>query len=276
MKKFTSISLVIILLAGLFWGCKKTDNPIAPILPPTSSMSIDFSKLITADKSASIETGDKSNLVVAATVVGFWNFYLGANLVFPAASFKLAMNNTPVLIGDNKWQWTYNFEAIGSTYKARLTGQVSLSGVKWEMYISKEGVDAFPELKWYEGTSSLDGKSGQWILNHSQQFPEPFLQIDWKVVGSGIGNIKYTYIRDKKDDRTTDLFKNSFIEYGLTTNSLNAFINVHQNTGVVNAFNDTSIEWSTTTHKGHIKSISHFQDELWHCWNEVGDNVTCD
>jgi hypothetical protein len=143
------------------------------------------------------------------------------------------------------------------------------------MYISREGIGAFDELLWYEGTSNLDGKSGQWILNHSQQFPEPMLQIDWVVAGSAIGNIKYTYIRDLKDDRSADPFKNSFIEYGLTTNTLNAFYNIHQNTGVANIFNDVFIEWSTTNHNGHIKSNNNFQDDLWHCWDETGNNVTC-
>ena len=93
--------------------------------------------------------------------------------------------------------------------KHSLTGEIRTSDVKWEMYISKEGIGAFSELLWYEGTSNLDGKSGQWILNHSQAFPEPMLQIDWKVTGEDVGYIKYTYIRDKKDDRTTDPFKTS-------------------------------------------------------------------
>ena len=268
-------------MAGLFLGCEKTDNPIAPILPPEGSMSMDLSNFST-EKSATIETGasgvaaaDKSHVALATTIAGAWHFILGANLVIPVASFKLAVNNTPVHLDALKWEWKYNFNVVGGTYQARLRGLVGASDVKWEMYIAKVGVGAFPELLWYKGTSTLDGKSGQWILNHSQQFPEPMLQIDWQVVGTGIGNIKYTYIRDKKDDRSTDLFKNSYIQYGLADNTLDAFFNVHQNTGVENIFQDVMIEWSTTTNKGRIKSKNHFEDELWHCWNEVGDNVSC-
>lgn len=55
------------------------------------------------------------------------------------------------------------------------------------MNISKSGIGAFDEILWYEGTSKLDGTSGQWILNHSQAFPEPMLQIDWTKAGTGIG-----------------------------------------------------------------------------------------
>lgn len=245
-------------------------------------MSIDFSSF-SKEKSAPIATGvngiaadDRSNVALAATIAGVWNFILGGNLVIPVASFKLAVDHTPVYLDALKWEWKYDFNVVGATYKARLTAQVIAADVKWEMYIAKEGVGAFPESLWYEGTSTLDGKSGQWILNHSQQFPEPMLQIDWEVEGTGIGNITYTYIRDKKDDRSPDLFKNSYIEYGLTDSTLNAFFNVHQNAGVENVFLDVRIEWSTTTLEGRIQSIKHFEDDLWHCWNEVGDNVSCD
>ena len=281
MKKLTSISLAIIFLAGLFLGCEKSDNPIVPTLPPEGSMSIDFN-LFSADKLAIIESGvngvasaDKSNAALAATIAGTWNLLLGANLAIPVASFNRAVDHTPVYLNAQRWEWKYDFNVAGATYLARLTGKIIAPQVKWEMYIARVGTGAFPELLWYEGTSALDGKSGQWILNHSLLFPEPLLQIDWQVEGTEIGHINYTYIRERKDDRSPDVFKNSYIEYGLTDNTLDAFLTVHQNTGEDNVFQDVWMEFSTTTYKGRIKSKSHFQDELWHCWNEVADNVSC-
>lgn len=281
MKKLFSFSLMIILLTGLFSGCEKKEPASAPVLPQVATMSIDFSNFAYTKSATSeadfksIVVADKSNWIVAATIAGIWNAVLAVNMAIPVESFKLAVNTKPVFVSNNTWEWDYNFKVIGATYKARLTGQTTSGDVKWEMYISKEGIGAFPELLWFEGTSKPDGTSGQWILNHSQQFPEPLLKIDWEGAGSGISNIKYTYIRDKKDDRTTDFFKNSFIEYGLTPNALNAFYNVHQSTGVEDVFNDVFIEWSTTNHSGHIKANFHFKDDLWHCWNETGENITC-
>jgi hypothetical protein len=279
MKKLNSFPVIMILVAVLFWGCEKKENP--PALPPVATMKIDFSNFAVTGKGGIADAGikgiavaDKSNWTIAATTAGFWNLILVVNLAIPVTSFALAVDKTPVYI-DNRWVWTYDFNVIGATYKARLTGQVRSSDVKWEMYIAREGIGAFPEILWYEGTSKLDGKSGQWILKHSQQFPEPMLQIDWEITGTEVGMIKYTYIRDKKDDRSTDPFKNSYIQYGVTTNILDAYYNVHQNTGVVNVFNDIFIEWSTTKHNGHIKANNYFQDNLWHCWNETGDNVIC-
>jgi len=281
MKKISSFILIAVLIIGLFWGCeKKKDEP--PSLPPVATMKIDFSNFNAVTKSAiserdvkGVSTADNSNWGLASSIASVWNLILAVNLVVPVASFDVAVNQTPVYLDNKKWQWSYNFNVIGATYKARLTGEIRTSDIKWEMYISRDGAGAFSELLWYEGTSNLDGKSGQWVLNYNQTFPEPFLQIDWTVVGTGIGDIKYTYIRDKKDDRTADLFKDSFIQYGLTTNSLNAFYNVHQNSGTANVFNDVFIEWNTTAHNGHIKANYYFQDDLWHCWNETGVNVTC-
>jgi hypothetical protein len=280
MKKTTSFLLVLTLVAGLFWGCEKKDNP--PVLPPAGTMSIDFSTFVTPAKSAltdgdakGVWLADRTNWTLAATTAGVWNIILALNLAIPVASFDLAIDKTPVFLED-RWEWSYNFNVVGATYKSRLTGQIVSNNVKWEMYISREGAGAFAELLWFEGTSKTDGKSGQWILNHSLQFPEPMLQIDWESAGSDVSKIKYTYIRDKKDDRSTDPFKDSYIQYGLTTNTLNAFYNIHQNTGVVNVFNDIYIEWNSTSHNGHIKAYNYFQDNLWHCWNETGDNVLCD
>jgi hypothetical protein len=281
MNKLFSIFVLTALMTTLFLSCvKKKDS--APALPPAATMSIDFSNFASATKSGvsnkefkNVTAGNNSNWFLASTVAGVWNLILGINLVVPVASFKVAVDQTPVYLDNKKWQWSYSFNAVGATYKARMTGEIRNSDVKWEMYISKEGVGAFAELLWFQGTSNLDGKSGQWILNYSQAFPEPMLQIDWKASGEDVGYIKYTYIRDLKDDRTSDLFKTSFIEYGLTTETLNAYYNVHQNTGTVNTFNDTFIEWSTTTHNGHIKASYFFQDAIWHCWNNIGENVTC-
>jgi hypothetical protein len=280
MRKLISLFLITA-LATSFWGCEKKKDS-APALPPVGTMSIDFSNFATSAKSGNsdrvvkdLAASDKTNWALASTVAAFWNVVLGVNLVIPVASFGVAVDQTPVYLDSKKWQWSYNFNVIGAVYKARLTGEIRTSDVKWEMYVTKEGVGAFPELLWYSGTSNLDGKSGQWILNYSQAFPEPVLQIDWKITGDEVGYIKYTYIRDKKDDRSIDPFKTSYIEYGLTTGTLNAFYNVHQNTGVSGIFNDVNIEWSTTDHNGHIKSNYYYQDVLWHCWNGVGDNVIC-
>ena len=279
MKKPSFCFLILILGSLLFTGCKKKDTP--PALPPANSMTIDFSNFSAGNKSAYIYPQTKGittnvNWFLASTTAGFWNIILTVNLVVPIAAFKKAVETTPVYMNNNTWEWKFSVSSVGSTYNARLSGQIVTDSVKWVMYIAKDGVGGFTEFAWFTGTSSLDGKGGQWILNHSQTFPVPLIQIDWAVTGKDIGSIKYTYIRDLKDNGTEDLFKTSYIQYGLTSGTLNAFYNIHFNNSTTTSdFKDVYIEWSTTNHNGHIKALHYYQDSNWHCWDGTGVDVTC-
>jgi hypothetical protein len=278
MKNLFSILIAITLVGGLFWGCKKKGDP--PVLPPSETMLIDFSEFVIPSKSSIIESNvrsvENSNWDLASSVAGLWNIILAAKLAVPVAAFQHAVDNQPVYLDNKKWEWSYSVSAIGSTYKARLTGQIRDTDIKWEMYIAKEGVGAFTEFLWFEGTTEPDGKSGQWILNHSQILKVPMLQIDWTLNGTSVGSIKYTYIMELNESGDPETFKGSYIEYGLTTNTLNAYYTVHLNiTGIENDFEDVFIEWSTSAHNGRIKSGYFFQDELWHCWDGSGNNVDC-
>jgi hypothetical protein len=281
MKKTFSLFIVIILAAGLFNGCKKKGDP--PVLPPLETMKIDFSNFASSLKSAEIAGSENDikgiengNWQFASSVAGFWNLLLTINLAIPVASFAESFNQTPSYLDNKTWQWTYSVNVLAATYKARLTGQISDNDVKWEMYITREGVGAFSEFLWFVGTSALDANSGQWVLNHSAAFPEPMLQVDWTRTNGTVASIKYTYIRTKKDNRTTEPFNGSYIEYGLTNASLNAFYNVHfYESTILNSFVDVFIEWSTTDHNGHVKAFYHFNDNNWHCWNSGGNDILC-
>lgn len=273
MKRILSLSLLIIFAAIIFWSCEKKGDP--PSLPPAESMQIDFSQFVAGTKSATIATDAKgfsavnnTNWTVAATVAGVWNSILLLNLAVPVASFKLAVNNKPEYLDGKKWQWKYTVQVVGATYTARLTGEIRSTDIKWEMYITRDGAGGFAEFKWFDGTTNLDGKSGQWILVQSQAQQTPMLQIDWTKDGATVGSVKYTYIGSGS-------FQNSYIEYGLTTNSLDAFYNVHFYETNRAKFVDVNIEWSTTAHNGRVKSVDYFLDSNWHCWDANGNDITC-
>jgi hypothetical protein len=279
MKKSLVILLIFILSGSIFVGCKK-DKGNPPALPPVASMTIDFSNFVSKKKSEiigdtkNLEAVSNNNWQFAATLAGFWNTILTINLIVPVTAFKLAIDNKPVYLDNKKWQWSYSVNVGVATYKARLTGQIRTSDINWEMYVSKEGAGAFAEFLWFSGTSDLDGKGGQWILNYSQSFQEPMLQIDWSVTGTDIGSIKYTYIRELNDNRATEPFKGSYIEYGLTSTTLNAFYNVYFYESIfLKAFVDAKIEWSTTNHNGHVKAPYHYGDSNWHSWDGNGNDI---
>ena len=272
MKKLFSLSLIIILCAGFLTSCKK-DKGDPPSLPPLESMTIDFTNFASLKKSGEMINFGKgtetSNWEFAATAAGVWKLLITTTLAIPVTSFKLAIDQDPTFLETKTWQWSYTVSVAAVTYKARLTGQIGSSDVTWKMYISKDatGGASFAEFVWFEGTSKLDGTGGQWILNQSSSSPDPMLQIDWTKTGTSVGSIKYTYVR------SADAFNASYIEYGLTTSTLNAFYNIHYYNGT--KFSDVNVEWNTTTKNGRVKSLDYLGDSDWHCWDSNKINVTC-
>jgi hypothetical protein len=276
MKNIFALLLLVILTGSLIISCKK-DKGDPPVLPPKESMEIDFSNFDTGKKSADIllPKGDPDvnwNLVYG--IADFWRKIIFTTLAVPVASFKLAVDETPVYLDDKTWQWTYNTTYLTISYKARLTGQIRSSDVLWQMYITRTGVGGFSEFLWFHGTSKLDGTGGQWILNYSPADQVPVLQIDWTRTNSTIGNVTYTYIKEKlADGVTANPFNSSFITYGKTTNTLDAYYTIHYfyNT----AFADFNVEWSTSAKNGRVKSLEFFGNTEWHCWDIHYVDVSC-
>lgn len=258
MKKVLSLTLIFLLIAGCFSGCKK-DKGDPPALPPAESMLIDFSNFIGTSKSSEIGFDSKGienlNWETAALIVGTWRTLIVVTLAIPVTSFKIAVDQDPVYLSDKKWQWSYNVNAAGVTYKARLTGAIGASDVKWEMYIT----DAVAEFKWFEGTSKLDGTGGQWLLSESNLVQTPILQIDWTKSGTAMGTMKYTYLKSGSSN-------GAYIEHGLTSNSLNAYFTIHYYSAALGRFSDVNIEWNTTSRNGRIKS-SDYANGQWQCWD---------
>lgn len=267
--------LVILIILSVFPGCERKGDP--PLLPPHETMLIDFSNFKTSTKSGlqaelpkSLYGVDNINWSVAATVAGVWNTLIFVNLAIPVAAFQKAIDTKPVYLDNKKWQWKYTVNVLAATYIARLTGQITSSGVKWEMYISREGVGGFAEFMWFEGTSAADGKRGQWVLNQSEKEKVPMLQIDWQIKDAKVGSVKYTFIKQGNP------MKDSYIEYGLTTGDLDAFYNVYfYEKESLKKFVDVQIKWSTTGRFGRIKAPDFFGNNNWYCWNANGNDTVC-
>ncbi|MCK5441521.1 MAG: hypothetical protein KAJ23_06510 [Maribacter sp.] len=39
---------------------------------------------------------------------------------------------------------------------------------------------------------------------------------------------------------------------------------------------DVNIEWNSTAFNGRVMAPSHFEDEMWHCWDSSGEDVACE
>lgn len=279
MKKIVSLLIIPVVLINLMNGCKEKP-PETPEFPPEESMNIDFSNFESGKKSADLMSLPKgvenSNWEFAALVAGTWKSLIVTTLAVPVAAFKLSLDQKEEYLGDNTFQWSFNVTVASVAYKARLTGQIRTSDIQWKMYITKEGTGGFAEFLRFEGTSKTDGSSGQWILYHSSTYQEPVLQIDWTMSGTSMGSVKYTYVREKNDNRVTDPFKTSYIEYGKTSSTTyNAYYSIKYYSLTLQTFATVKVEWNTTGHNGRIQCAEYFGNTNWYCWNGNLVNIIC-
>lgn len=272
MKKLLMITLVLVFAGALNQSCKKNPGE-PPVVPPSGTMAVDFSNFESGKKgevSISVPKGTQnSNWEFAAGVALIWKSIIYTTLAIPVTSFQLAASQDPVYIENQTWEWKYTATVLGKTYNARLTGQIAASNVVWKMFITLEGTGGFTDFIWFEGTSEFDGSAGQWILYQSPTSPASILQIDWTKSGEDIGMVKCTYTK------TGDQFKDSYIEYGLTSNALNAYYTIHYYNVSYQQFFDLNVEWSTTLHNGRVKCPGYFGNSNWYCWDGNFLNVTC-
>lgn len=272
MKRLISLLIIISLLSPAFTGCKK-DKGDPPVLPPAGSMTIDFSNFQPGKKGAdeiSIPKGTQnSNWEFAAIAAQLWNAVIVTTLAVPVYSFSKVTEQKPVYLEEKTWQWTATATLLSTTYQARLTGQITESDVIWKMYITKEGTGGYTDFLWFEGTSGLDGTAGQWKLYESQANPVELMTIDWTVTGNKIGSIKYTYTKSGNP------LKDSYIEYGLTSNALNAYYTISYYNASYQKFISLNVEWSTAQHNGRVKCEEYFGNTDWYCWDSNFLNVTC-
>jgi len=270
MKKLFSLLLVISFFAVCFNSCKK-DKGDPPILPPYESMIIDFSNFSSQAKSAVQETGIKgvnnSNWEYASNVARGWETLINSTMEVPLASIKVTSAYDPGYLSENTWQWSYNFTAAGQSYKAKLVGEIGSTDVIWKMYITKDGTGGYTDFLWFEGTSVSDGSSGEWMIKESNSSPVELFRITWTTSGSAVNTVRYEYMKSGN-------LKGSFIKYGLTTGTLNAYYNLHNYETSLARFSDINIEWNSTTKNGRVKSADYLLGG-WYCWDSNKVNVLC-
>ncbi|MFC2152925.1 hypothetical protein ACFLSE_10410 [Bacteroidota bacterium] len=283
MKKSLIFVFSFILLVPIFIGCKEEDNDTPPIIPPYESIRIAFNNFyIDTDTLGYLNTkhqisdyNTQTNYRFATESVDFWDHLLTVTLIIPVRSYYFSFIHTPTYLGNNKWEWNFNMNSFTSTYTIHLTGELGTTDIKWEMYIGETGDEGFPEFKWLEGTSHIDGNSGQWFLYHSYQFQEEVLQIDWTKSGKDIVEKTYTYIRELNDNRETEPFNGSYLIYVIQNDYYDGHNSNHFYDTLTTQFVDVDIEWSTTEYYGHVKAEHKFGDTEWHCWDDFGNDTSC-
>ncbi len=283
-----SIFLFTLLISGCANNKSIPDYSKPPQIPPESSFVMDFSNFTNQQEAlfqdrqtarlvsfrlsepitqsdASNALGDRSNWGFAAFNVGFWNIVGVLGLAVPVASFVESFKHTPTPQPDASWIWTYDVPVAGVTYTAALHGKYIDKGVRWEMYITKQG--EFLDFLRYYGESDLPETEGFWVLKNTPAIPTDLIRIDWhRNPSNNTGDIKYTNVVPGGSEN------GGFISFAMTTS--NSFDRAYEiyNKGKNET---TNIEWNSITKEGRVKDTLHFGDTNWRCWNSQLINSEC-
>jgi len=224
------------------------------------------SPLKTASPFGDAVWGDYTNWSFAAFQVGLWTVIITVGMAVPVAAFVAAFHNIPLQQTDGSWVWSYSVRVAGSVYSARLRGQYIPQGVRWEMFISKEG--EFTDFLWYYGESDLPPTGGFWILYDKPTHPVELIRIDWhQNAADGASDIRYTNIEPGGRENGGYIFH----RISPKDAPYDAYADIY-NKG---QDNHTYIEWNRTTQEGRVKDFKHFGDNDWHCWNGLHENIPC-
>ncbi len=270
-KKINNRGILLLLLAtGMivtFTSCEK--EPEAIKLPPDESLVINwdmFPSQAVRKASEGVEqpTPTHVNWLYSAGSVVVWNTVIAANMAIPTVAYRAALNNDPVYLGDDIWEWSYSVSINSRTIEAQLTGsRIDKEQFFLEMRLSEH--NGFQDFKWFEGVVSSDHSYANWTLYHSPEKPDEYLEIVYnKNFDTEVSNITYTVI-----DPLNDLYNGS-IDFGIDPGQdFDAHYTIFMNN------NTTSIEWSMETQAGRVKDESRFSDAEWHCWDTLLQDVNC-
>ncbi|MCP4580312.1 MAG: hypothetical protein GY839_01745 [candidate division Zixibacteria bacterium] len=270
-NKWSYFLIAICAILVLALACEKdpTEPDVeGPDIPPISTFLMDFSTF--PDTAATLakpsSTLTYENWILARFTTLFWNVVILAHAAIPVAAYAESFQHTPEQQEDGSWVWSYSVDVGDSTYTAELHASTDADGINWEMYLSL--VDGYTDFLWFTGQHNLLYTEGTWRLYKDPDDPVEFVDIEWhRSLANSTADIKYTNIEVGTDGYS------GFIFYGITEETpYDAFYDIF------NAAEDrnTDIEWNLETYAGHIRDETHYEDTLWHCWDETLNDVDCE
>lgn len=255
--------LLLIAFTVIIISCKKEDKTGKPLLPPPSSILMDFD-ILSLKKDGSVIL---TNWQYSCVALAYWNSFLIHNCAIPIAAFKKAGDYNAVNINGDTWQWNYDIYTDSLNISARLVAKSLRDSVYWKLYISlTQDNKTSDEFVWLEGASSQNHEGGWWLFYEKPSNANPFLKIEWKNGENDLNTMKYTYINQN------DSNAGGYIQYIKKDQPV-----FDASYTIYNKYNNNyfNIEWSTSTKEGHIKSVFLFGDSNWHCWDSSFSNITC-
>ena len=102
-------------------SCDKEPADQRPELPPVESMMMDFSDFSEQPATAKGSSSSYQNFSRSYLTVGILECIRYRVSALPVAAYAHALQQTPVYLGDNTWEWSYDFSLNSVSYAATLT-----------------------------------------------------------------------------------------------------------------------------------------------------------
>lgn len=259
LSKTTILGLIII--AGVFISCSDSNNEvIAPQLPPSSSMNIDFSEI---EQSGNSKTAAGANFNAALFRVGIAKLILDANVAIPKFLITAAQNKSPEEVSSGEYQWRYSANNQETSFAILLTAKVDATdNVDWKFYVTTDATN--PPLNnslLFSGEADYDGTDGTWTyFDGSDQNPLSVLK--WDVDSPNDVALNFTVLsnRNGNEDSEINYTYNGKIKTVMYIDGSNG--------------NKTTIEYNVETKAGFIISPDYNEGEKA-CWDTNLNNVPC-
>ncbi len=267
--KRTRIILTLIMMAMLLFvsSCDKEKLENRPDLPPIESILMDFSDFADQPGVAKGVVTTYDNFVHGFNTLAFWQTAATVTLAVPAAAYYnvLTMSTSPEYLGDNRWRWTKEFQVQQVNYQATLTAE-RISNEEFSMEM-KIGLAALPaaSVVWFDGVIRYDHTHAEWNLYRNDAGHVKIVEVVWnKDYETGESDLTYTYVEPSQQET------GSYITMGIRPDEVyDAYYSVSLSTGM------TDIEWDRDTKAGRIKDADYYGDSLWHCWNDLLEDIVC-
>ncbi len=245
----------------LITSCDKEPVDLRPELPPMETMMMDFSDFSAQPATSKGSAATYQNFLRSYLTVGFWNVSVTLVSALPVAAYIYALEQTPVYLGDNTWEWSYEFSLNNISYAATLSAiRINNEEFTVEMVIAFSGLPG-NGVKWFDGVVRYDHTSADWTFYKEGTIP--VLEIAWnKDYESEAADLTYTYTElGQKESGSYIMWEYKPVEV------YDAAYTVSMADGT------TYIEWNTTTVEGRIKDPVFFGDDLWHCWDSYASGL---
>lgn len=258
---------VLVMLALLASSCDKEKVENRPDLPLGEALIMDFSDFDEQPVQTKGIVSTYDNFIHACTTLGFWHTATTVTMALPVyAYFSIqSLSSNPEYLGDNRWRWSAEYQFQNLNYKATLTAE-RLNNQEFSLEM-KIGLAAMPGqgVVWFDGIIRYDHTHAEWNLYRNDSGHSKVLEVVWnKDYETGESDLTYTYVEPSQDET------GSYITMGkLPGHAYDAYYTVSLSTGMIN------IEWDMATKAGRVKDPVYFGDTLWHCWNDMLEDIVC-